>query len=421
MAGGSRSRRRDRAEDKDYKSKRYKRAPGSPPFRGALMLLHLTGENGKHATYRLTQPPGALCRIPQQFVSVFPPESNYESTPEYYYNNESDSFCVKTSVREFASYFLPPFYWLVFVVGALGNSLVITVYWYCTRVKTMTDMFLLNLAIADLLFLLTLPFWAIAASDQWKFETVMCKLVNAIYKMNFYSSMLLIMCISIDRYIVIAQAMKAHHWRQKRLFYSKMVCLAIWVVAIMLCIPEILYSQSVTKSEVTICTMVYNDSAKLKSTVLMLKVILGFFLPLIVMACCYAIIIYTLLQAKKSSKHKALKVTISVLTVFVLSQFPYNIILLVQAIDAYIIFISDCDLSTRIDICFQVTQTIAFFHSCLNPVLYVFVGERFRRDLIKTLKKLGCISQAQWVSFTRREGSLKLSSMLETTSGALSL
>uniref|UniRef100_F6S6J6 C-C motif chemokine receptor 9 n=2 Tax=Monodelphis domestica TaxID=13616 RepID=F6S6J6_MONDO len=335
--------------------------------------------------------------------------------------NETESFCVKTSVREFASYFLPPLYWLVFVVGALGNSLVITVYWYCTRVKTMTDMFLLNLAIADLLFLLTLPFWAIAASDQWKFETVMCKLVNAIYKMNFYSSMLLIMCISIDRYIVIAQAMKAHHWRQKRLLYSKMVCFAIWVMAITLCIPEILYSQSETKSDITICTMVYNGSAMLKSTVLMLKVILGFFLPLIVMACCYAIIIYTLLQAKKSSKHKALKVTISVLTVFVLSQFPYNVILFVQAIDAYIVLISDCALSTRIDICFQVTQTIAFFHSCLNPVLYVFVGERFRRDLVKTLKKLGCISQAQWVSFTRREGSLKLSSMLETTSGALSL
>lgn len=105
-----------------------------------------------------------------------------------------------------------------------------------------------------------------------------------------------------------------------------------------------------------------------------------------------------------------------------MSQFPYNSILVVQAVDAYAMFISNCTISTNIDICFQVTQTIAFFHSCLNPVLYVFVGERFRRDLVKTLKNLGCISQAQWVSFTRREGSLKLSSMLlETTSGALSL
>ncbi|XP_006200778.1 C-C chemokine receptor type 9 [Vicugna pacos] len=332
-------------------------------------------------------------------------------------------FCKKNHVRQFASHFLPPLYWLVFLVGALGNSLVILVYWYCTRVKTMTDMFLLNLAIADLLFLVTLPFWAIAAADQWKFETFMCKVVNSMYKMNFYSCVLLIMCISVDRYIAIAQAMRAHTWRQKRLLYSKMVCFTVWVMAAALCIPELLYSQVKNEHDIAICTMVYpsDESTKLKSAVLTLKVILGFFLPFVVMACCYTIIIHTLIQAKKSSKHRALKVTITVLTVFVLSQFPYNCVLLVQTIDAYAVFISSCAISTNVDICFQVTQTIAFFHSCLNPVLYVFVGERFRRDLVKTLKNLGCISQAQWVSFMRREGSLKLSSMLvETTSGALS-
>lgn len=337
--------------------------------------------------------------------------------------NFTDLFCQKSNVRQFASHFLPPLYWLVFLVGSVGNSLVILVYWYCTRVKTMTDTFLLNLAIADLLFLATLPFWAIAAADQWRFQTFMCKAVNSVYKMNFYSCVLLIMCISVDRYIAIARAMRAQTWRQRRLLYSKMVCVAVWVVAAALCVPEILYSQVKEEANATTCAMVYprDGSTRLKSVVLTLKVILGFFLPFVVMACCYTIIIHTLTQAKKSSKHRALKVTVTVLTVFVLSQFPYNCILLVQTIDAYAVFISSCAVSTHLDICFQVTQTIAFFHSCLNPVLYVFVGERFRRDLVKTLKKLGCISRAQWVSFTRREGSLKLSSMLlETTSGALS-
>ncbi|XP_027441183.2 C-C chemokine receptor type 9 [Zalophus californianus] len=345
------------------------------------------------------------------------------SVDDYVNYNFPDLFCKKNNVRQFASHFLPPLYWLVFIVGAVGNSLVILVYWYCTRVKTMTDMFLLNLAIADLLFLSTLPFWAIAAADQWRFHPFLCSMVNSMYKMNFYSCVLLIMCISVDRYIAIAQAMKAQTWRQKRLLYSKMICFTVWVLAAALCIPEILYSQLKEQSDITICTMVYpsEQSATVKSTVLTLKVILGFFLPFVVMACCYTIIIHTLLQARKSSKHKALKVTITVLTVFVLSQFPYNCILLVQTIDAYTMFISNCAISTNIDICFQVTQTVAFFHSCLNPILYVFVGERFRRDLMKTLKNLGCISQARWVSFMRREGSVKLSSMLlETTSGALS-
>ncbi|XP_006170210.1 C-C chemokine receptor type 9 [Tupaia chinensis] len=340
------------------------------------------------------------------------------------YVNGDDFFCDKHNVRRFASYFLPPFYWLVFLVGTVGNGLVILVYWYCTRVKTMTDTFLLNLAIADLLFLVTLPFWAVAAADQWRFQVFLCKAVTAMYKMNFYSCVLLISCVSVDRYIAVTQAMRAQSWRQKRLLYSKMVCAIVWVLAAALSVPEVLYSQTRTENGVTVCTMVYprDESTKLKSAVLTLKVILGFFLPLVVMACCYTVIIHTLLRAKKSSKHKALRVTVTVLTVFVLSQFPYSCVLLVQTMDAYAVFISSCATSISMDICFQVTQTVAFFHSCLNPVLYVFVGERFRRDLMKTLKNLGCISQALWVSFTRRQGSLKLSSaLLETTSGALSL
>jgi C-C chemokine receptor type 9 len=310
----------------------------------------------------------------QNLVPDMSDDYSYDSTSsmdDYVNFNFTDVFCKKNNVRKFASHFLPPLYWLVFIVGTLGNSLVVLVYWYCTRVKTMTDMFLLNLAIADLLFLVTLPFWAIAAADQWTFQTFMCKVVNGMYKMNFYSCVLLIMCISVDRYIAIAQAMKAQTWRWKRLLYSKMVCVAIWVMAAVLCIPELLYSQVKEQASITVCTMVYpsDESTKLKSAVLTLKVILGFFLPFVVMASCYTIIIHTLNQAKRSSKHKALKVTITVLTVFVLSQFPYNCILLVQTIDAYTMFISNCAISTNIDICFQVTQTIAFFHSCLNPFL----------------------------------------------------
>lgn len=358
--------------------------------------------------------------IPNGFNDYYSTDSYPED--DYLNYGDKDYFCSKDNVRKFASNFLPPLYSLVFFVGILGNSLVILVYCYCTRLKTMTDMFLLNLAIADLLFLVTLPFWAIAAVEGWKFKTFACKVVNSMYKMNFYSCVLLIMCISVDRYIAIARATKAQSWRQKRLRYSKTVCFAVWVLATVLCIPEILYSQIKEKANMTICTTIYpgDNSSKLKPSFLTLKVILGFFLPFVVMACCYLLTIHTLIQAKNSSKHKALKVTITVLTVFILSNFPYNCVLLVQTIDAYNKFLSNCEISTRIDICLQVTQSIAFVHSCLNPVLYVFVGEKFRRDLVKTLKKLGCISQAQWVSFTRREGSLKLSSTsVETTSGTL--
>ncbi|XP_028926902.1 C-C chemokine receptor type 9 [Ornithorhynchus anatinus] len=346
------------------------------------------------------------------------------SLDDYYYNITENVFCEKSNVRLFAKNFIPPLYWTVFTAGILGNSLVILVYWYCSQMKTMTDMFLLNLAIADLLFLFTLPFWAVAAADQWKFQNTTCKLVNSMYQMNFYSSMLLLTCIGMDRHIVIVQATRAFSWKQKRVVYSKVICLCIWMVATALCIPELTFSQATETNDVMTCTVVYPDdgTTMLKASFMMLRFILGFFLPLLVMVCCYATIIHTLLQTKRSSKHRAFKVAIAVLIVFILSQFPFNSLLLVKTIATFKpsedrAFISSCALSTKLDIGFQITQTLAFFHSCLNPVVYVFVGEKFRQDLRKVLKKLGCIRKTS----TWREGKGLSSTLLETTSGALSL
>ncbi|KAG6930636.1 C-C motif chemokine receptor 9 [Chelydra serpentina] len=215
----------------------------------------------------------------------------------------------------------------------------------------------------------------------------MCKIVNSMYKINFYSCMLFLTCISFDRYITIVQAMKAKNSKQKRLLRSKLVCFGVWLIAIGLCIPEIVYSESKQVSDTTTCKMMYPTSVTrtIKVTVLALKITIGFLLPLFVMITCYAFIIHTLLQAKRSQKHKSLKIIIVIITAFLLSQLPHNSILLVKSIDTYTMVIYDCKTSDNIDLGFQITQSIAFLHSCLNPFLYVFAGERFRKALIKIL------------------------------------
>ncbi|KAM7174867.1 C-C chemokine receptor type 9-like isoform 1-T2 [Macrochelys suwanniensis] len=301
--------------------------------------------------------------------------------------NHTDIICEKSHAQQFAQTFLPAFFSTVFLIGTVGNLLVILVYWKYRYRKSITDRYLLHLAIADLLLLLTLPIWAIAASRGWIFKNVMCKIVNSMYKINFYSCMLFLTCISFDRYITIVQAMKAKNCKRKRLLRSKLVCFGVWLIAIGLCIPEIVYSESKQVSDTTTCKMMYPTSVTrtIKVTVLALKITIGFFLPLFVMITCYAFIIHTLLQAKRSQKHKSLKIIIVIITAFLLSQLPYNSILLVKTIDTYTMVIYDCKTSDNIDLGFQITQSIAFLHSCLNPFLYVFAGERFRKALIKIL------------------------------------
>ncbi|XP_067326668.1 C-C chemokine receptor type 9 [Anolis sagrei] len=306
-----------------------------------------------------------------------------------------DLFCDMSQVKLLAKTFLPTFFWCVFFVGTISNAFVVLVYWRYKGKKNLTDRYLIHLAIADLLFLFTLPFWAIAAQDGWYFNTFMCKTVNSMYKINLYSCMLFLMLISFDRYTVVVRSTRARHSRQKRLTHHKLICFGVWLVAVALCIPEIIYSQTEQSSNITVCKMIYPPTVNrsIKVTGLSLKIAIGFLLPLVVIVVCYTCIIHTLLRAKRTPKHKPFKIITIIILVFLLSQVPYNSILMVKTMVLYAPIIKDCKMLDRIAIGFQLTQSIAFLHSCLNPFLYVFAGQRFRKTLFETLKCMKTFEQ----------------------------
>lgn len=298
--------------------------------------------------------------------------------------------CDRSGVREFRREYEPPFFLIIFLLGALGNSMVVWIYSRVrNRLKTMTDVYLLSLAVADLLFLCTLPFWAVDAIKGWKFGVTVCKVVSAIYKINFFSSMLLLTCISVDRYIAIVQVTKAQNLKRERLFYSKLVCLGVWFVSTLLALPELIFSEVKTyEGGMSFCVLVYwnNIHNRTKILVLSLQICMGFLLPLVVMIFCYSVIIRKLLQAKSFEKHKALRVIFIVVLVFVLSQLPHNTLLIVQAAQAANATMTVCDTVKQFDVAGELAMILAYMHACLNPFLYVFIGVRFRQDFLRAVK-----------------------------------
>ncbi|XP_010898058.1 C-C chemokine receptor type 9 [Esox lucius] len=309
------------------------------------------------------------------------------------YPTDMGAICDKSWVRDFRSLYEPPLFWLIFALGTMGNLMVVFIYTTVRhRLKTMTDVYLLNLAVADLLFLGTLPFWAADATNGWVFGLGLCKILSAVYKINFFSSMLLLTCISIDRYVAIVQVTKAHNLKNKTLFYSKLACLIVWVISGFLSLPELIFASVKSDSFGNSCVLVYphNLLNRTKILVLVLQICMGFCLPLLVMVLCYSIIIRTLLQAKSFEKHKALRVIFAVVAVFVLSQLPYNGLLVLDATQAANTTITDCDLSGQFDIAGQIAKSLAYTHACINPFLYVFIGVRFRKDLLRVIKLCMC-------------------------------
>uniref|UniRef100_A0A4W3K776 Chemokine (C-C motif) receptor 7 n=2 Tax=Callorhinchus milii TaxID=7868 RepID=A0A4W3K776_CALMI len=314
------------------------------------------------------------------------------------------SQCEMQEVRSFRESFLPVMYAVICVLGVLGNGLVVLTFIYFKRLKTMTDIYLLNLALADLLFLFTLPFWAVSVVKQWIFGQPMCRTVCVLYKLSFFSGMLLLMCISIDRYFSIVRAASAHRHRSRAVYYSKIISGGVWILAFILSMPELLYSEEIQRGGILVCKLRSNNNTMMFTTSAQLA--MGFFIPFLVMIFCYSVIVKTLLISRSFEKNKAIKVIFSVVVVFILFQLPYNSVMLLDTISSIKANITNCDVNKRLNMALDVTKSLAYVRCCLNPFLYAFIGVKFRKDLLRLLKGMGCLSSQRLLAYINVKSSL---------------
>ncbi|NXQ14911.1 ACKR4 protein, partial [Peucedramus taeniatus] len=301
--------------------------------------------------------------------------------------NTYELLCEKSDVRNFRKLFLPVFYALAFMVGVAGNSLVVAIYAYYKKPKTKTDVYIMHLAMADLLLLFTLPFWAANAVQGWELGNPMCKLTSALYTMNFSSSMLFLACISVDRYRATSES-QGHRRVGK---HCSVTCICAWLAATFLSIPELIFNQVKKHNERNECLPIFpmNMETLLKSTIQILEIILEFLLPFLVMLICYSATARAIFRSANVRKSRSFKVLLTVVATFIVTQLPYNIVKLWRAIDIIYTLVTDCHTSKTIDMVLQVTKSIALFHACLNPLLYAFLGASFKMHIMKIAKNYG--------------------------------
>ncbi|KAK2900886.1 hypothetical protein Q8A67_009001 [Cirrhinus molitorella] len=328
-------------------------------------------------------------------------EEHYYDYPEYENNSYNFSYddyqtiCEKGDVRSFARIFLPAVFALSLVIGLTGNALVVAVYAHCKQLKTMTDTFILHLAVADLLLLLTLPFWAADAVHGWKLGLTVCKLVSALYTINFTCSMMLLAHISMDQYLALAPGARTTGITcafQKK--HCKKLCLAVWAVSFFLGVPDLVFStvRELPHKKTCIATYPSHMALRAKASLEVVEVIIGFLLPLIVMLFCYTCVGRALLklpQERRWRKWRSIRVLLAMVGVFVFTQLPYNVVKFCRAMDIMYTFVTHCGVSKELDRATQITESLALTHCCLNPVLYTFVGSSFRQHVLKCAKDFG--------------------------------
>lgn len=318
--------------------------------------------------------------------------------------SSSSSPCRPESFSQTIKLLVALLYGVVCLLSLVGNSLVVLVVTYNKGNRSVTDVYLLNLAIADLLFALTLPFWAVYEVHSWIFGTIMCKATSVLKEINFYSGILLLAFISIDRYLAIVYATRAatekRHW-------VKFVCCGIWLLSFFLSLPMIRFREvfQPPNSSVMVCYEIiqWNQTSDWRIMLRILPQTFGFIIPLIIMLFCYGMTVHKLYETKNNQKKKAMKVILVVVLVFLICWLPYHITLLADSLLRVNVISDTCHRRKSIDAALTGTVILGFSHSCINPIIYAFIGQKFRNNFLKILANHGIISKKNLLRY--RKGS----------------
>lgn len=278
-------------------------------------------------------------------------------------------------------------YSVVCAVGLVGNLLV----FFLIRVrqgrkKSTINYFIMNLAITDFQFVLTLPFWAVdtALDFHWPFGNVMCKVVVTVTVMNVYASAFFLTAMSVTRYWSVASALK-DRTRYKRCS-ARLLSALLWLLAAAASVPTAIVTSVKTINGVKLCLQRFPNDQNWHAIYHLQKILVGFVIPMLITVVCYALLLRLIRRRSMNNNlpKRRSRVTKSV-TIVVLSFFicwlPNHAITFWGVLVKLNVIHWDKVFYMLHTYVFPVTVCLAHSNSCLNPVLYCLMRREFRKML----------------------------------------
>ncbi|XP_054898251.1 chemerin-like receptor 1 [Poeciliopsis prolifica] len=286
------------------------------------------------------------------------------------------------------------------VLGVLGNGLVIWVAGFSMK-KNVNTVWFLNLAVADFLFTAFLPLSITyqALNFHWPFGKLMCKLNSTVNFLNLYASVYTLVVISVDRLVSVVWPIWAQNHRNVRKAFYTSLC--VWALALSLSLPAFVFRDTESYNEITICYNNYAFSNNYTNpaviqlqlfrhrSMTITRVLLGFIIPFGVMLSCYSIIIHRLRNSPTLAKRsgRPFRVIAAIIITFFLCWAPFHIMTIVE-LKRFDPNSQSETLAHVISVGIPLATCLAYLNSCLNPVLYIFIGQDFKDKISKSILKV---------------------------------
>ncbi|XP_060581654.1 QRFP-like peptide receptor [Ruditapes philippinarum] len=293
---------------------------------------------------------------------------------------------------------------VIFIVGTFGNILVIIAVLKFREMRTPTNMFLLNLSVADILVLLICQPAGLVeffGKDRWFLGQIMCKLVPLMENGVLHVSILTMIAVTMERYIALCHPFNRNRMSDKICSTIK-ICIAIWIVGFVIALPFLYMTKQEDArfydgSPIKVCRTIIDET--LRYIYIVMIAIVFFILPLIVLIRIYTKIIKqltsdTLKCLTKNDKSalttirarkQVVKMLIVIIILFFLTLFPMRFMTL------WLIFTPSNDV-TKIGLeaflnLISWTRVLMYINSACNPVIYSVTSTKFKSAFKKVLNR----------------------------------
>lgn len=285
-------------------------------------------------------------------------------------------------------------YSIIFILGLPLNGTVLWLSWCQTKRWSCATIYLVNLMVADLLYVLTLPFLIITYSldDRWPFGELLCKLVRFLFYANLYGSILLLTCISVHRFLGVCHPLRSLPYRTRR--HAWLGTGATWALVVLQLLPTLAFSHTDYINGQMICYDTTNpenfDRYFAYGVVLTLS---GFVFPTLVILVCYSLMVRSLTKPEENhmrtgnaARAKSIRTILLVCGLFTLCFVPFHVTRSFYLTIRFLLS-QDCQLLRAASVAHKIWRPLVSVSSCLNPVLYFLLGGNNRVRLLQKLRQ----------------------------------
>nr|XP_054600307.1 opsin 4xa [Nothobranchius furzeri] len=315
-----------------------------------------------------------------------------------------NGFYRHVDVPDEVHYIVAFFVLVIGAVGVTGNALVMYAFSCNKKLRTPPNFFIMNLAVSDFLMAITQSpiFFVNSLYKGWIFGETGCKIYAFCGALFGITSMINLLAISIDRYIVITKPLRSIGWTSVR--RTCLIIVLVWLYSLAWSLAPLLgWSSYIPEGLMTSCTWDYVTSTPANKSYTLMLCCFVFFIPLGIISYCYLCMFLAIRhatrdvdqlgsQVRKSTliqqqsirtEWKLAKIAFVVIIVFVLSWSPYACVTLI----AWAGYASILNPYSK-----AVPAIIAKASAIYNPFIYAIIHSKYRDTLAETVPCLHFLS-----------------------------